>query len=377
MKNEEVKKKQKTEPEKDKKKNDLKRKILWVAVGYTLVKIVFTLFHLFYCPAPPKSHNFNQGQNAAWLRHQWFSEKKSPDELDRLAKKLHRLQVTTVYIHTGPLNSKGEIPEFDPAVWHANRDGMRERIPGLVMLAWLGGLNQTRFGKASDTLDMNNEKVLGSIACRAREMVYEQGFDGVHYDVEPAPDDSTGFIRLLSKTRRALPRQLISVASPHVLYPDQMAKLIRRGSKGRLALWSTAYYRKVALHCDEIAVMAYDSVNFTDASYRKFMIYQVKNVSRAISGTGCRFLVGIPSYDDKTFSHRPNVENVENAINGTVMGLERTTQRKPFQGIAIYALWTTDSREMDDYHRLWIQPLAGTAQEKEKSYREDFFSCIK
>jgi hypothetical protein len=45
--------------------------------------------------------------------------------------------------------------------------------------------------------------------------------------------------------------------------------------------------------------------------------------------------------------HRAEVETLENALLGVVRGLRGKPEGGTFEGIAIYAEWTTDSEEWD------------------------------
>jgi hypothetical protein len=66
-----------------------------------------------------------------------------------------------------------------------------------------------------------------------------------------------------------------------------------------------------------------------------------------------RVLVGIPTYDESGLMHRAGVETPENAILGVVAGLRGLGGGGTFEGVAIYAEWTTDDSEWRTYERLW------------------------
>lgn len=331
-------------------------KIILITLGVLSVIIAGGLsYWLFYCPAISSGENFNSGNNAAWLRHQWFSEKKSAEEIEALAGKLKEMQIRTVFIHVGPLDSRGRIPEYSLKTWQYNYIGIKNAVPGIRIFAWLGGLNQLSYGKADDTLDLGDEKLLDSIAQRAMEMVILCRFDGIHYDIEPLPDNDPGFLKLLLFTRLKIGKTPLSVATPHIAPSDEFAGIIRRRVYQAAPVWSPSYYNAVAGQVNEIVVMAYDSVSLTPVMYKKYMMNQVRNICNAISGSKCGFWVGIPTYEEKTVSHNPVVENITNAIEGVILGLERTGDRKNFRGLSIYALWTTDEKETGEFQKLWIK----------------------
>ncbi len=331
-------------------------KIILILFGVLSVIIAVGLVYwLFYCPAISSGENFNTGDNAAWLQHQWFSEKKSAEEIEALVKKLKAMQIKTIFIHVGPLDGKGLIPQYNLKIWKQNYIAIKKAAPHVRIFAWLGGLNQLSYGEADDTLDLGDNKLLDSIAQRAMEMVIICCFDGIHYDIEPVPDNDAGFLKLLLFTRLKIGKTPISVATPHIAPSDEAAGIIRRRVYRAAPVWSPAYYNAVAGQVDEIVVMAYDSGSLTPVMYKKYMMNQVRNICNAISGHKCGFWVGIPSYKEKTVSHNPVVENIPNAIEGVILGLERTGDRKNFRGLSIYALWTTDEKETGEFRKLWIK----------------------
>jgi hypothetical protein len=66
-----------------------------------------------------------------------------------------------------------------------------------------------------------------------------------------------------------------------------------------------------------------------------------------------RVLVGVPTYDESGLMHRAGVETPENALLGIVAGLRGVGGGGTFEGVAIYAEWTTDDTEWSTYERLW------------------------
>ena len=63
--------------------------------------------------------------------------------------------------------------------------------------------------------------------------------------------------------------------------------------------------------------------------------------------------MGVPTYDDPSFVHRLSVETPQNALVGIVAGLRGLGAGGTFEGIALYAEWTTDDREWEIYERTW------------------------
>ena len=63
--------------------------------------------------------------------------------------------------------------------------------------------------------------------------------------------------------------------------------------------------------------------------------------------------MGVPTYDETGVMHRAGVETPENAILGIVAGLRGLGGGGTFEGVALYAEWTTDPAEWAAYERLW------------------------
>lgn len=349
----------------------LKTRIFWVCIVYTVIKLILTAFHFFYAPAVPRTHNFNRSDNAAWIRHQWFSEPQNSEQTEQMARMLEKMQISTVFIHVGPMDSRGNIPLHDRSIWLENRRLLKNRMPSLKILAWLGGVNASKFGPGDDTLNLADERLLSSIADTAGILTDKCRFDGVHLNIEPLSDNETAFVELLQRIRRKTGGRILSVASPHIIGYELMADGVRTASKGKVALWGPAFYRRVAANCDQIALMGYDSINQTDATYKKFIAYQIKHISEALQGTSCKLLVGLPTYEEKTFCHNPKVETLKIGLEGTIIGLSRTDNTDVFQGVAIYALWTTDEGEISQYQSIW-PPKPEISKKIKKDKKTDY-----
>jgi hypothetical protein len=63
--------------------------------------------------------------------------------------------------------------------------------------------------------------------------------------------------------------------------------------------------------------------------------------------------VGIPTYKDTGLMHRKGVETPENALLGVVAGLRGRAVGGTFEGVALYAEWTTDPEDWAVYERVW------------------------
>jgi hypothetical protein len=78
-------------------------------------------------------------------------------------------------------------------------------------------------------------------------------------------------------------------------------------------------------------------------------------VTTALADSRVRALVlmGVPTYDETGLMHRAAVESTENALLGVVTGLRGLGAGGTFEGVALYAEWTTDEKEWATYERIW------------------------
>ena len=64
-------------------------------------------------------------------------------------------------------------------------------------------------------------------------------------------------------------------------------------------------------------------------------------------------MMGVPTYEPYGFMHRAGVETPENALLGIVAGLRGLGAGGTFEGVALYAEWTTDDDDWAAYERYW------------------------
>lgn len=305
--------------------------------------LLASLAWLAYGPCPdidPRSCNL--GQNGIWLGHKWYAGKVSEADVDALADRLVACGMRDLFFHVGPLDATGAIPSIDHQAWRRTADHLRRLMPGVRIFAWLGGLTTDRFGVAPDTIDLSNLNRRRSIVGTVSTLLFEDGFDGLHYDLELIPAGSTAFLALLDETRRAAGTHPVSVAAPILGPPDF-----------RRCLWTPDYMRQVAWRCNQLAIMTYDTCMPTQPLYQRMLAWQVTATCDAVAPTGCRLLFGIPTYKEHTRAHDPLVEQPLPAARGVACGLLNAGDRRAYQGIAVYAEWTTDPREWRSLGALW------------------------
>lgn len=319
------------------------RRIRRIALACALSAAAFLAWLLWAPLATPTLH-FNGGENAIWLGHRWFGG--DAQGLDTLAARLRARGIRDLYVHCGPLRADGSVPDWSRPQWQATLAALRREVPGARVHGWLGGLTTVWHGKAADTIDLADPRVRERVAQTGGRLVAEAGFDGIHYDLEPLRDSEVGWLDLLRSTRAALGDRRLGCDAPN-LRPGPFT-----GGYG----WTPSYLRQVAECCDQIAVMSYDTAMPTPRLYSRYVAWEASRACEALAGTHCRLILGVPTYPDRTWTHMPSAENMESALLGIRVGVERAGNRSCFQGIGIYAEWTTTVAQWGEIERGWRAP---------------------
>jgi hypothetical protein len=291
-------------------------------------------------------HPFNQDRNAVWLEHRWLEREHSRAEMETLLASLSGRGVAYAYPHLIPFNGAGRLPVHSREQMRQFLAVARDVAPGLKVLPWVGGLRVGYKRQRPGTIDLGDLGQRQSMVAECRGLM-DEGFDGIHVNIEPVDDGNVEFLSLLRALRTAIgPGRVLSLSA------------IRPGPV-RLPfapnfLWTRGYYARVGEVADQVVVMAYDTALPTASLYRRYLSYVAHTVtSRLVSNGRTRVLVGIPTYDETGLMHRGTVETPENALLGLVAGLRGLGAGGTFEGVALYAEWTTDDTEWAVYDRLW------------------------
>jgi Glycosyl hydrolases family 18 len=291
-------------------------------------------------------HPFNHDRNAVWLEHRWLERGQAEPAMEDLFARLRARGVGYAYPHLIPFDAAGRLPPHDRDQMRALLASARRVAPDLRVLPWIGGLRKGYKRQRPGTVELGDLTQRQRMVAEARGLV-DEGFDGVHLNVEPVDDGNDEYLALLRALRTAVGGRLLSVSA---IRPAPVGL-----PRAPNFAWSPGYYGRVAAIVDQIVIMAYDTALPTASLYRRYVRWAARSVAGALdsSGSDARVLMGVPTYEPFGFMHRRGVETPENALAGVVAGLRGLGAGGTFEGVALYAEWTTDEAEWAVYERRW------------------------
>jgi hypothetical protein len=291
-------------------------------------------------------HPFNHDRNATWLEHRWLEKTQPMAATESLLAMLSAHGIRYVYPHVIPFDRSGRLPPHSREQMRAFLGAARRVAPDMKVLPWIGGVRVGYRRMRAGTVDLTDITQRQQIVAECRGLI-DEGFDGIHLNVEPLDDGNVEFIALLNALRTAVgPNRILSVSTV------RPAPFSLPGTHN--FVWTAAYYRRIAAVADQIVVMVYDTGLPTTALYRRYVSYAARFMTETLGPQSrTRVQLGVPSYDESGIMHRAKVETLENALLGVVSGLRGAGHGGTFEGVAIYAEWTTDEEEWNAYERLW------------------------
>jgi hypothetical protein len=305
---------------------------------------------LYFAHAPvgdTAPHPFNHDRNAVWLEHRWLERRHPEPEMEALFAKLRARGMAYAFPHVIPFDASGQLPPHDREQMRAFLATARRVAPDLRVLPWIGGLRKGYKRQRPGTVELGDLSQRQRMVAEARGLV-DEGFDGVHLNVEPVNDGNDEYLALLRALRTAVgPGRILSVSA---IRPAPVGL-----PRAPNFAWSPGYYARVASTVDQIVIMAYDTAIPTASLYRRYVRWAARSVAGALDaqGSDARVLMGVPTYEPFGFMHRRGVETPENALAGVVAGLRGLGAGGTFEGVALYAEWTTDEADWAAYERYW------------------------
>jgi hypothetical protein len=297
--------------------------------------------------ASARAGEFDRGDNAIWLRRHWMHEGPTPADIAALVEGLRARGIRRIYPFLGPMDrdgwpgwrSKKGLVRYVPERAGAFLAEIKRIAPDIRVIPWTGG----NLGSDVRLMDETQRR---AFAEHARRLV-ALGADGVHLNVEPLRSWAPGFRELLRDVKAAIGDRTLSIAAyppPTPLHPFPDVH------------WELPFLRDVCMLADELAVMAYDTAVRSPPVFTDLISRWTRELVATLpppSTGGCEWLMGVPTYDDDTGYHRPDVETIEHSLAGIIAGLRAGQVPEHFRGVAIYASFTTDARKWAVYDRIW------------------------
>ena len=290
------------------------------------------------------AHPFNQDRNAVWLEHRWLEKPHSVEEMEQMFRFLDHHGIVYAYPHLIPFDSAGRLPLHNREQMRAFLASARRVAPNMKLLPWVGGLRVGYKRSRAGTIDLGDLGQRQRMVAECRGLM-DEGFDGIHVNVEPIANGDDDYLALLRALRAAVGTGILSLSATR---PGPMAPAFAPNF-----FWTADYYARIADSADQVVLMTYDTAIPTPSLYRRYVAYAARTVTANLARSHrTRVLVGIPTYDETGLMHRKGVETPENALLGVVSGLRGRTGGT-FEGVALYAEWTTDPEDWATYERVW------------------------
>ena len=315
----------------------------------------------------PAAGSHTQGRDALWLGHAWVDGRKTPADAARLAGQLRGTGIRDLYVHVGPLE-RGLCPRalpgggrggcspsddggLDPALRPRSAAMVRAlhgAIPSARVLAWIGGV------VGPQGLDLNRRDVRERIGGAASQVLLD-GFDGVHYDLEPAVSGDPGLLALLEATRAKLAARgaALSVAAAKVEALPGLATAAALGSGRSGTLWSADYLGMIARRVDQVVLMAYDTGLPLQSLYGGYVARQTRLALRSVPQS-TELLVGVPAFHDENLGHHARAETIAAALRGVRLGLADDLATRRF-GVALYVDFAATDADWRAYREGWVR----------------------
>jgi hypothetical protein len=337
----------------------LVRRLLRVALALGVLAAAGAAYLAFSPAGDEAPHPFNQDRNGVWLEHRWLEREHSAAEMDALLSTLASHGIVYVFPHLIPFGTGGTLPAHSREEMRAFLASARRVAPQIKVLPWVGGLRVGYRRQRPGTVTLSDLAQRQRMVAECRGLI-DEGFDGIHLNIEPVDDGNDDYLALLRALRTAVgPDHLLSLAA---IRPGPVALPMAPNF-----FWTPEYYVRVGALADQIVVMAYDTALPTAPLYERYTAWASATVTSEFVAHGLRtrVLLGVPTYHQTGLMHRAGVETPAHAIAGIVAGLRGLGGGGTFEGVALYAEWTTDPADWAVYERLWrgkaaVPPVTAT-----------------
>jgi hypothetical protein len=297
----------------------------------------------------------SRDRDAVWLGHAWVDGRKTDADITALARRLAGTGIRDLYVHTGPLEHDGTLDRslYPRARWLTG--AVHRELPGVRVQAWLGDVLAT---ETPDGMRLDRPATRTAVVGATRQILTE-GFDGVHFDLEPAHSGDTDYLALLDQVRAVTAARgaELSVAA-HQIDPLPALHTVFGAVTGHPKWWSQEYFGQVARRVDQIAVMSYDTMQPTEGTYGGYVAQQT-SLALEVTPDGTDLLMGLPFYHENRFGHWAHAETVPAAVRGVRLGLSRTDPDRRRFGVALYVDFAATEADWTAYREGWVSSPGG------------------
>ena len=334
--------------------NRRRRRLRRLALGLVLAVLLPVLaaesaLRLNYTGDPEKG-TYTRDRDAVWLGHAWVDGRKTDADVTALADRLKDTGIRDLYVHAGPLEHDGTLPEsaYPKARWLIT--ALHRRAPRLRVQAWLGDVLAT---ESPTGMRLERPATRAAVVASTRQIL-AAGFDGAHFDLEPLHSGDRDYLTLLDSLRavtRAHHAQL-SVAA-HQIDPLPGFHSFWGTVAGHPKWWSQKFFGQVARRVDQIAVMSYDTMQPLQSLYGGYVAEQT-SLALEVTPHSTDLLMGLPFYHENRFGHWNHAETVPAAVRGVRLGLSRTDADRARFGVALYVDFAATEADWTAYREDWV-----------------------
>ncbi|MFE1426089.1 hypothetical protein ACFW6C_11025 [Streptomyces fungicidicus] len=300
----------------------------------------------------PADGTYTRDRDAMWLGHAWVDGRKKDADVTALARRLEDTGIRDLYVHSGPLEHDGTLPEsaYPRARWLI--DAVHRELPGVRVQAFLGDVLAT---EGPDGMRLTRAATRAAVV-RSAEQVLDAGYDGVHLDLEPLHSGDRDYLSLLDDLRAVTRAEdaRLSVAA-HQIDPLPALHSVAGLFADHPKWWSQEFFGQVARRVDQIALMSYDTAQPLEGTYGGYVAQQT-SLALEVTPPTTHLLMGLPFYYESNPSHWGHAETVAAAVRGVRLGLSRTDADRELFGVAPYIDFAATETNWEEYREGWVNP---------------------
>ncbi|MEU3730701.1 glycosyl hydrolase family 18 protein [Streptomyces sp. NPDC033538] len=299
----------------------------------------------------PADGTYTRNRDAMWLGHAWVDGRKDDADLAAFARRVKTTGIRDLYVHTGPMEHDGTLPEslYPRARWLI--DAVHRELPGVRVQAFLGDVLAT---ESADGMRLERAATRAAVV-RSAGQVLDVGYDGVHLDLEPMRSGDRNYLSLLDDLRETTRAQdaRLSVAA-HQIDPLPALHSVFGVFTENPKWWSQEFFGQVARRVDQIAVMTYDTAQPLEGTYGGYVAQQT-SLALEVTPPTTHLLIGLPFYHESNFDHWGHAETVAAAVRGARLGLSRTDADRELFGVAPYIDFAATETNWKEYREGWVR----------------------